>query len=54
MSIKWRPSILLIATGLIAGLIISLLAGYGEIANAIVVALAASISKLVESEEKSP
>lgn len=50
MSIKWRPSIIIISTGLVIAVIIAALKELDY--AALVTALAAVASKLAESEEK--
>lgn len=52
MNIKWRPSILLISTGLVVGLVYAVMIGYTEAVTGIIGVLGAAIAKLVESEEK--
>jgi hypothetical protein len=53
MSIKIRPAILVIAVGLVIALVWAVAVGNMEMVSVISVALAGSLTKLVESEEVS-
>ena len=54
MKVIVRPSILIIATGLCIALIISITMSAWGVVDSITVALAGTLSKMVESEEKTP
>ena len=49
---KVRLVVLTTALGLISGLILAILYGQNELAQAIIVAIAGTAAKLIESEEK--
>jgi len=51
MKIKIRPTVLIIAVGLVAALIVAIVKGYMETISVIAVALTGALTKLVESEE---
>lgn len=51
-SVKWRPTVLLIAAGLIAALILAIVMDYTEAIAGIVGVLGGTIYKLLETEEK--
>jgi len=53
MNIKIRPAILVISVGLVTALIWAVAADNYEMVSVLAVALAAALSKLVESEEAS-
>ena len=53
MNIKIRPAILVISLGLVVALIWAVVIGNGAMVSNLAIALTASLTKLVESEEAS-
>jgi len=52
MKIKIRPAILVIALGLVVALVYAVIHDNNEMVSVLAVALAGSLTKLVESEEQ--
>lgn len=53
MRIKWRPTLLIISSGLVAALILSIVKEAYDIVSVIAIALTGTLKEMVKSEEAS-